>query len=75
MAKNDPKQAKMVLNVYANGPNEARNTNTKLPDLKWWKIAKKLPKNGQNDPKMAKNYPKWPKMAQNGPKCLGKWSK
>ncbi len=55
MAKNDPKQAKMVLNVYANGPNEARNTNTKLPDLKWRKIAKKLPKNGQNYPKMTQN--------------------
>jgi hypothetical protein len=45
----------MVLNVYANGPNEARNTNTKLPDLKWRKIAKKLPKNGQNYPKMTQN--------------------
>jgi len=42
MAQNDP-----------NGPNEASNTNTKLSDCKWWKIAKKSPKNGQNDPKMA----------------------
>ena len=29
---------KMVLNVKANGPNEARNTNTKLPNQKWGKI-------------------------------------
>ena len=40
----------------------------KVPDLKWRKIAKKLPKNGQNDPKMAKNDPKRPKMAQKWPK-------
>ena len=68
MAKNDPKWPKMaqkwtkrVLNVQENGPNDASNTNTKLPDLKWQKIAKKLPKNGQNDPKMAQNELKWPK--------------
>ena len=74
MAKNDPKwpkmaqkQPKMILNVQENGPNDASNTNTKLPDLKWQKMAKTLPKNGQNDPKMAKNVPKWPKMPQ-------KWS-
>ena len=60
----------MVQNVKVNGPNEARNTNTKLADLKWWKIAKKIPKNGQNNPKMAKNYPKWPKMAQKQPKMV-----
>ena len=67
MAQNCPKNAStMVSSVKENGPNEARNTNTKLPDLKWQKIAKKLPKNGQNDPKMAKNDPKWP---NNGLKC------
>ena len=66
---------KMVCNVQTNGPNEARNTNTKLPDLKWRKIAKKLPKNGQNYPKMTQNDQKLPKMAKNGLKCLGKWSK
>ena len=54
----------MAPNVQENSPNDASNTNTKLPDLKWQKIAKKLPKNGQNDPKMAKNDKKWPKMAQ-----------
>ena len=41
IAKNDPKWPnmaqkwpKMVLNVQENGPNDASNTNTKLPDLK-----------------------------------------
>ena len=77
MAQNCPKNVpKMVSNVQANGPNEARNTNTTLPDLQWHEIAKKLPRNGQNYHKMAKNYPKWAKMAkngaQNGLKCLGK---
>ena len=55
MNQNGPKWPKMVLNVQENDPNDASNTNTKLPDLKWQKIAKKLPKNGQNDPKMAQN--------------------
>ena len=55
------KWPKMVLNIQENGPNDASNTNTKLPDLKWQKIAQKLPKNGQNDPKMAKNDQKSPK--------------
>ena len=71
MAKNDPTWPKMVWNVKANGPNEARNTNTKLPDLKWRKIAKK------NYQKMAKMNLKWPKMTQNGqkyPKNGPKWS-
>ncbi len=47
MAKNYPKWPKMAQNspkwsemFRQNGPNEARNTNTKLPDLKWQKIAK-----------------------------------
>ena len=70
MTQNDQKWPKMVLNVQENGPNDSSNTNTKLPDLKWRKTAKKLPKNGQNDPKMAKNYPKWPKMAQKQPKMV-----
>ena len=46
---------KMIQNVYENGPNEASNTNTKLPDLKWQKFPKKNTKNVQNDIKMAKN--------------------
>ena len=58
------KMTQKVPKMTKNGPNNASNTNTKLPDLKWQKIAKKLPKNGQNDPKMAKNDQKWPKMAQ-----------
>ena len=41
---------------------------TKSCDLKWWEIAKKIPKNGQNDPKMAKNDPKMAKNYQ-------KWTK
>ena len=55
----------MVQNVQPNGPNEARNTNTKLSDPKWRKIAKKNTKNGKNYPKMAKmttNGPKWSEM-------------
>ena len=59
----------MVRNIYKNGSNEASNTNAKLPDLKWQKIAKK---SGQKLPKMAKNAPK---MVLNYLKCLGKWSK
>ena len=55
ITQNGQKGPKMVVNVSKNGPNEATNTNTKLPDIKWQKIAKILPKNGQNDPKMAKN--------------------
>ena len=47
--------------------NEYRNTNTKLPDQKWWKTAR-------NQPKMAKRPQKRPKSAQNVLKCLGKWS-
>ena len=42
------------------------NSNTKLPDLKWCKSAKKWPQNGQNDCLMAKNDPKWHKMVWNG---------
>ena len=60
----------MVINVQENGPNEARNTNTKLP--------KKNAQKWQNDPelpKMTQNGQKLPKMAKNGLKCLGKWSK
>ena len=48
ITQNGQKLPKMDWNVWANGPNETRNTNTKLADLK-------LPKNGQNYPKMAKN--------------------
>ena len=47
----------MIQNVYENGPNEASNTNTKLPDLKWWKLA-------ENDQNMCKMTVKQPKMAQ-----------
>ena len=49
----------MVLNVLENGPNDASNTNTKLPDLKWQKMAKKIPK-------MAKMTLKLPKIIKNG---------
>ena len=62
MVKNHPKWPKMVINVQANGRNEARNTSTKVCDLKWRKIAKK------NDPKMAKMTLKWPKMTKKGQK-------
>ena len=55
-----PKIAQNGLKCLGKWPNEARNTNTKLPDIKWRKIAKKkLPQNRQHDPKMAKNDPKW----------------
>ena len=64
-----PKIAQNGLKCLGKWPNEARNTNTKLPDIKWRKIAKK------NYPKIAKMTLKWPKMTQNGPKYLGKWSK
>ena len=43
MTKNGPKWSEMF---YENGPNEASNTNTKLPDLKWQKMAKKIPVGG-----------------------------
>ena len=55
----------MVWNIYKNGPNEASNTNTKLPDLKWQKFPKKIPK-------MYKMTLKWPKMGKNS---LNKWQK
>ena len=45
----------MVSNIYKHGPNEASNTNVKLPDLKWQNIAKK-------------NDQKWAKLPQNGQK-------
>ena len=64
-AKMAQKWPKMVWHVKANGPYEARNTNIKLPEQKWWKIAQKGLKNGQNYPKMAENGQKWSK---NGPK-------
>ena len=61
---NGQKSPKMVINVQANGPNEARNTNTKLPDIKWQKIAtKNCPKMAKMTLKWPKNYPQWPKMA------------
>ena len=41
MAQNGQKWPKMVQNVQENGPNEANNTNTNLPDLKQQKIATK----------------------------------
>ena len=75
MDKNYPKWPKMTQNIpnclkcLGKWPNEARNTNTKLPDIKWRKIAKK------KYPKIGKMTLKWPKITQNGPKCLGKWSK
>ena len=53
----------MIQNVQENGPNEASNTNTKLPDLKWQKFPKKIPK-------MYKMTLKWPKMGKNSP---NKW--
>ena len=55
MAKNYQKWPKMVQNVQENGPNEASNTNTKLPDQKWWKIAYKMAKMGKMTCKMTKN--------------------
>ena len=64
----------MIQNVQENGPNEASNTNTKLPDLKGQKFPKKLPKMYKMTlkcPKMAKMTLKWPKMTQNDQK----WSK
>ena len=73
-AKNGPKRPYTACNVQSNGPNEARNTNTKLSDPKWWitKENKKYSKITQKWPKMTL---KWPKITQNGHKCLGKWSK
>ena len=55
----------MIQNVYENGPNEASNTNTKLPDLKWQKFPKKIPK-------IYKMTLKWLKMGKNSP---NKWQK
>ena len=52
----------MVWNIKANGPNEARNTNTKLTDQKWenidekWETFQKLHKVAI---KMAKYCLKW----------------
>ena len=48
---------KMIQNVQENGPNEASNTKTKLPHLKWQKFPKIIPK-------MYKMTLKWPKIAQ-----------
>ena len=81
--QNNPKISKMplkwpkiVLNILENGPKWARNTDTKLPDLKLWKITKKMRgiwKIGQdgneNGPKCSQwgKHEKCPKMPQNGP--------
>ena len=57
-AKNCPKRPYTACNTWSNGPNEARNTNTKLSDPKQQTIEIEMTKNGQNDPKMGKNEPK-----------------
>ena len=64
MAQSVPKQAKMPPKqsemFYANGSTEERNTNNQIIRPK---MPKKMPKNGQNEPKMDKNDPKWANMA------------
>ena len=76
--QNNPKISKMpfkwpkiVLNILANGHKWARNTDTKLPDLKLWKITKKWGEFGKLDKmamKTAQNAPNGENM-KNAQKC------